>query len=121
LDIEYVVTGITVEMAMLLHIWAEACRPAVHRDLPGEAGTDECIQTVVNRRHRNIRHVPFGADKDLLRSRVILLLQEHIVNALALRSKPKAACHQALVERTVRFFLLDQTHCGSTLAVLHVL
>jgi hypothetical protein len=47
----------------------------------------------------------FGAEEDLLRRRMIALLQQHVIDVLALRREPEPARGQALVQIAAQFVL----------------
>ena len=51
----------------------------------------------------------FGADEHLLGGRMIALLQQHVIDMLALRREPQPARGQPLVQIAVQFFL-DRIH-----------
>ena len=100
---------------MLAHVRAKARRAAVEHDEADHPAFYQRVEAVVNRGHGNVRHGLFGPDKNLLRSRMVALLQQHIIDMLALGRKPEPARRQALVQFAVQFFLLDQTHVTGTL------
>lgn len=109
------VAGIAVKMAVLVHVRAKARCAAIQRDLPGQPALYQRVEAVVNRGHGNIRHGLFGPDEDLLGGRVIALLQQHVVNVLALRRGPESARRQAFIQVSAHRFLLDQAHATGTL------
>ena len=113
--IKHRVARITVKMAVLAHVRAEPGGAAIQRHLPGKPALYQCIEAVVNRGHGNIRHGLFGPDENLLGRRVIALLQQHVVNVLALRRGPEPARGQALVQVPAHRFLPDQVHATGTL------
>ena len=101
-------------MAMLMHVRAKARRAAVQRDLLGQAAFYQRVEAVVNRRVGNLRHLPLGADENLLGGRMIALLEQHVIDLLTLRREPEAAGVQPRAEFIADFFL-DQTHRGDTI------
>ena len=50
------------------------------------------------------------ADEDLLGGRMVALLQQHVIDVLALRREPEPARCQALVQVPIHRFLLDHAH-----------
>jgi hypothetical protein len=78
-------------MAMLLHVRAEAGCAAFQLHLTDQAAFREGIEAVVNRRVRNLRHRLLGADKNFLGGRMVALVQDYVINMLALGREPKAA------------------------------
>jgi len=103
------VAGIAVKMAVLVHVRAKARCAAIQRDLPGQPALYQRIEAVVNRGVGNFRHLPLGADENLLGGRVIALVQQHVIDLLPLRREPEAARVQPLDQATVQFFL-DPIH-----------
>ena len=63
------------------------------------------VEAVVNRRVGNLRHLPLGADEDLLGGRMIALLEQHVIDLLPLRREPEAARVQPFGETAIQFFL----------------
>jgi hypothetical protein len=83
-----------------------------------EAGLDQGIQAIIDRGHGDVRHVGLGADEDIFHRGVIALLQEDIINVLALRREPKAAGGQSLVETAVLpGMIVLRTHINVPLSV----
>jgi len=89
---------LAMKMAMLVHVRAKARRAAIQLHLADESAFHERIERVVNRRVRNLRHLLFRADKNFIRRRMIALLHQHVINALALRRKTEAARVQTLAD-----------------------
>ena len=83
-DVKDVVASVAMKMAMFAHVGTKPRRAAIHRHLPRDAGTDERVEAVVNRGHRDIRHFAFGANEHLFGGRMIALVQQHIINLPAL-------------------------------------
>jgi hypothetical protein len=108
-DIKNFAARIAKIMAMLLHVRAKARRAAFKLHLPDEATLHERIQTIINRRVRNLRHRLFRADENFFRRRMIALLHDHVIDVLALRRETKAAGVQPLAEFAAQFFL-DHAH-----------
>ena len=73
------------KMAVFVHVRTETRRAAIQCHLPREARLYQRIKTVVNGRVGNFRHRFFGADKNFLGGRMIALVQQHIIDLLALR------------------------------------
>jgi len=96
---------ITVKMAMLAHVRAEPGGAAVNLHLARQPAFDQGIEAVIDRGHGNVRHPVFGTEEDLLRRRMIALLQQHVIDVLALRREPEPARGQALVQIALNLFL----------------
>jgi hypothetical protein len=95
IDIENVAALLAMKMAMLMHIGAIAHGGAVEIHGLYQAALNEKIEAVVNGGHGDIRHGLLGAHEDLLRSGVVALLHEHMVNVLALGSETETSRGQA--------------------------
>ena len=93
--------AVTIKMTVLLHIRTKPRRPAIHRHLPRQAGTHQCVQAVVNRGHGNLRHLTFGANKNFFSSRMIALGDQNVIHLLTLRCEPEAAGAQSFVDLNV--------------------
>ena len=104
IDVKHLVAFIAIKMAMLMHVRAEARRPALQSHLPHQTAFDESCQAIINRGHRDLRQVAFGSNKNLLGRRVIAFLKQYLINVLALRSKPKSARGEPFIESAYRFF-----------------
>ena len=102
-------------MAVLAHIRAKTRCAAVQDDEADQPAFYQRIEAVVNRGHGNVGHGFFGPDEDLLRRGMVALLQQHIINMLALGRKPEPARRQALIQFAIQFSLLDRTHLTGTL------
>ena len=109
-NIEHLFAGVAIKVAMLAHIRAKTRRPAVHVHLARHAGLHQRIETIINRRHRNIRHLALGANKNFLRRRMIPLLDQHIIHLLALRGEPEAARGELLAQMFIQSFVFDAGH-----------
>jgi len=101
IDIENILAGITIKMAMFAHVRAKTGRAAFERNLANDTALHQRVQAIVNCGHGNIGHGPLGAHKNGLGRGMIPLGQQNLVHLLALRRKPKAAGRQALVQRMV--------------------
>jgi hypothetical protein len=89
--IKNLAAGIAGIMAMILHVRAKARRAPLKLDLTDQAALDEGVEAIINRRVRDFRHLLFGADEDFFGRRVIPLVQDHVINLLALRRETKTA------------------------------
>lgn len=83
---------------MLVHVWTKSRRAAIQLHLPDKPAFHERIKRVVDRRMRNFRHLLFRADKNFVGGRMVALLHQHVINALALRRETKAARVQTLAK-----------------------
>ena len=52
----------------------------------------------------------FGADENLLRGRMIALLQQHVIDVLALRREPEPARVQAFGQLPIQFVVAGGHH-----------
>ena len=95
IDIVNTAAAIAVEVAMLVHVRAEAHGAAVQVHLLGQSGGHQGVEAVINRRHRNVRHPIFGSHEDLFRGRMIPSGQQHVINVLPLCREPKAPRRQS--------------------------
>ena len=78
------------KMAVLVHVRAEARCAAIHSNLPDETTLHQCIETIIDRGVGNLRHRLLGTDENLLRSRMIALVQQHVIDLLALGREAQA-------------------------------
>jgi hypothetical protein len=117
INIEHLFAGIAIKVAMLPHIRAKPRRAPVHRHLPRATRAYQRIQAIINRRHRNLRHPPLGANKNFFRRRMIPLLDQHAIDMLPLRREAKAARRELLAQMLIRFFMLDSGHRSGKLSV----
>ena len=108
--IEHRAALVTVIMAMLLHVWAITCRTALELHLAHEAAFHQRIEAIINRGHGNIRHGLFGPDENLLRCRVIALLDQHVINMLSLGREAKTARAQPFSQVTFFFAMFNRVH-----------
>ena len=94
-DVKHARATIAIKMAMLAHIRAKMRRAPIQRDLPHQAALYQRIQTVIDRGHRDVRHPALGPDEHFLGSRMIALLQQHVINLLPLAREESvmASCH----------------------------
>jgi hypothetical protein len=90
-------------MAMLLHVGAKPRGAALNLDLAQETAFYEGVQAIINRRMGNIGHLPLGADKDLLGGGMIALLQQNVIDLLALRRQSQATGAQPFGETLIQF------------------
>jgi hypothetical protein len=104
------------KMAVLVHVRAKTSRAAIQRDLPSEPGFYQSVEAVVNRRVRNLRHLSFGADENFLGGRVVALLEQHVINLLALRREAEAARAQPFDQVAFRWFAAGGAHAKKNLA-----
>lgn len=100
---------VAIIMAMLFHVRTKPRRAALQLDLLNKPALHQSVERVVNRCVGNFRHLLFGADENFISRRMVALLQQHVVNALALRRKTKAARVQTLAELGA-LPLFDYTH-----------
>lgn len=105
------------KVAMLLHVRAKTRCPAVHRDLAGHPRAHQRIQAIINRRHRNLRHAPLGANENFLSRGMIALLHQDVIDLTALRREAKAARGEPFAQMLIRFFMLDAGHSTGKLSV----
>src|ERR1043166_2752884 len=75
--------GLAVKVAMLMHVGTKTRGAPVQVYLLHQAAPHQCVQAVVDRRHRNVRHHVLGPQEDLLRRRMIPLLQQHVIHPTA--------------------------------------
>ena len=94
---------------MLVHVRAETRRTAFELNLADEAAFYKRIETVINRRVGNLRHLSLGADENLLGGRVIALVEQHVIDLLPLRREPETAGVQPCAEFVADIFL-DRAH-----------
>jgi hypothetical protein len=100
-------------MAVLPHIRAKPGRTPFQRHLPRQPALYQRVQAIIDRRHRNVRHVPLRPDKHLLRRRVIAFPQEHSIDMLSLRGKSKTSPREPFVQPAIAI----HAHCSIHLAV----
>ena len=98
LNVKNSLTRVTIKMTMFCHIRAKMRRASVESDLPNQTAFHQGIQTVVNGRHRNIRHTRFGADKHPLGCWMIPFIQQNRINMFALGSEAKTATRQPIIQ-----------------------
>src|SRR5262245_4586449 len=97
-DVEKVPTFSTIEMAMLPHVRAITRSIPIQIHLPHEPALDEGIKAVVDRRHRDIRHVVLGTNEHLIRSRVVKMLYQNRIHMTTLRREPQPALGKPVVQ-----------------------
>ena len=95
--------GIAIKMAVLVHVRAKARRAAVQRHLPGQPAFYQRVEAVVNRGVGNLRHRSLGADENFLGGRMIALVQQHVIDLLALRREAQTAGVQPTLFGQVMF------------------
>lgn len=110
--IKHRVARIAIKMAMLAHVRAEPRRAAVELHLAHEATLYHGIEAVVNRGHGNVRRPAFDADEDLLGGGVVALLQQHVINVLALRRGAQAARAQPFGQVILNLAMAGCLHAG---------
>ena len=110
LDIENILTSIAIKVAMFPHIGAKAGGSALEHYLAYHAALDQGIEAIIDRRHGDVRHSGFGADKDFFCGRVIALIQQDVIHLLALRSEPEAAGGQPFIQGLNDFFVSNAAH-----------
>ena len=110
INIKNRVAAIAIKVAMLPHIRTKPRRPSLQGNLAHHPAFHKGSQAIINRGHRNLRHLLLRPNEDFLCSRVIPLFQQHIINLLALRRKTKPARRQTLVQRAVYFSLCNRGH-----------
>ena len=101
IDIENILTGITIKMAMFAHVRAKTGRAAFERNLANDAALHQRVQAIIDCSHGNIGHGPLGAHKNGLGRGMIPLCEQNLVHLLALRRKTEATSGQPLVQRMV--------------------
>src|SRR5437879_12370455 len=101
INIKDTIAFVAIKMAMLPHIWTKPSRSPLKANLPHQAAFYQRIQAIIYRGHRNLGPALPGSNKNLLRGRMVPSLQQNVIHLLALRSKPKAAHRQALVQLVV--------------------
>jgi len=99
---------VAVKMAVLLHVWAESARAAAEMHLSDQAALYQCIEAIIDSRHRNVWHGALGPLKNLVRRRVVAPLQQHVIDMLALPREAEAARREPLVQRRAGGRLLGQ-------------
>jgi len=92
------IASVAKEMAMIMHVWAKTSCAAVQLHLADEAAFDERIETIIDGCVGDFGHLFFCADKNLIGRRMIALVQQDIINALALRREPEAERAQAFAD-----------------------
>lgn len=85
-------------MAVLAHVRAEPRRAAVQLHLPDQPALHQRVQAIIDGGVGNVRHVFLGAEKHFLGSRMIALLEQNVIDLLALRREPEAARIQPFAE-----------------------
>lgn len=95
---------------MLLHVGAKTCCASLQANLPHQAALDQSREAIINRCHRNIRHVRFGANKHFLGRGMIAFAEQHIVHVLPLRCETKATAGQSFIKRALNFLLPCRGH-----------
>jgi hypothetical protein len=118
IDIKNVVAGVTIKMAVFLHVRAKARRAALQTHLPHHSAFNQRVQAIINGGHRNIRQLALGPDKHFLGGGMIPFLQQDIVHPLPLRRKAKPAISQPLIQIALGFVLCIPAHYVQTLAIL---
>ncbi len=86
-----------------------APRSTVH--LPRQAAFHQRIEAVINRRVGNLRHLLFGADENFLGGRMIALLQQHVIDLLALRREAQTGRAQLFGQVLFVFVMAARLHC----------
>ena len=81
-----------------MHVWAKARRAPIERHLPHQAGFDQRVQAVIDRRVRNFRHLLFRSDEYLVRRGMSALVQQHVINLLPLGRETKTVGREMTAE-----------------------
>ena len=102
-------------MVMLLHIGAVAGGGAVEIHVTDEVALHEGIEAIINRGHGDIGHGFLGADKNVFDRGMIALLEQDIIDVLALRRETEAAGREPLIKPTVRDGIIIRSHDGNNL------
>ena len=88
-------------MTVILHIWAKPGRPAVHIHQADQVRLYQGIEAIVNRSHGNFRNLSLNSNKDFFSSGMIPVLEQNVIDVLAMRSEPEPAMSQAFVELAI--------------------
>jgi hypothetical protein len=100
------------KMAMLVHVRAIARRAAIQSDLPGEAAFHERIEAVIDCGVGDFRHLLFGADENLLGGRMVALVQQHVIDLLALRRQAQTGGAQLFGQVLFVLLVAARLHSG---------
>ena len=102
---------LAMKVNVLLHIRTKPRRAAVNRDLPRQSTLHQRLETIVDSRHRNLRHHFFRAHENLICRRMIAFAQQHVIHLPTLLREPKAAIRKARVQLALNFFISNCAHC----------
>jgi hypothetical protein len=102
---------ITMKMAVFVHVRAITRRAAIQRDLPGETTFHERVEAIIDRGVGDFRHLPLGADENLLGGRMIALMQQHVIDLLALRRQAQAGGTQLFGQVLFVLLVAARLHC----------
>jgi len=108
--VEHLAAGVTVIVAVFLHVGAKTGGAPFQGHLPRQTTFDEGIQAVVNGGHGDFRHALFGADKDLFGGGMIAFFPQNIINPLTLRGETETAHPEPLVQVLTGFFTVYRAH-----------
>src|ERR1017187_3711895 len=109
-NVKDTVAPIAIKVAVLPHIRAKPGRPPLQGHLPRHPTLHQGVQAIIDRRHRNLRHVPLRPYKHLLGRRMIPFLQEHSIDMLALRGKTKTAPREPFAQPAIAFYVCRPIH-----------
>ena len=110
IDIENLFAMVAIKVAVLAHVWAKSGRATLQGNLPDDTAFDQGVEAIVNRRHGNVGHGGLGADKDLLGGGMIALVQQDVVDLLALGGESEAPGGEAFVQGITHFFVSNRSH-----------
>ena len=110
LDVKHPAAGIAIVMAVFLHVGAVPARAPLELHLAHQPAFHQRIQAIIDRGVGYVRHVPFCPDENLLRRGMIPLLQNHVVNLLALGRETKPQGVQLLSQTPLRIFMPCARH-----------
>ena len=118
INIEHFGAIVAIKVAVFAHVGAEARGAAVHIHLARHAGLHQRVEAIVNGGHGNFRHLALGADENFLSSRMIALLDQHIIDVLALWREPEAARGELPAQMFIQLFMFDSGHAVAKLWLL---
>lgn len=92
--IMHIATFFTEKMTMVLEVGAITGGRPFHIDLLDKATFYQCVQGIVDRGHRNLRHVCLDPQIDIICRWMICLVQQRLVDMLALSRHSQTAVGQ---------------------------